>query len=56
MNEREQVRGEPNGKGEESATQSAAKALRERLRSVRSVTERRTLAGLARELRRMPAP
>jgi nitric oxide reductase NorD protein len=54
MNEREQERGEPKGKGEESATQSVAKAFRERLRSVRSVTERRTLAGLARELRRMP--
>jgi nitric oxide reductase NorD protein len=54
MNEREQVRGEQAKSGEESPAQSVAKAFSERLRSVRSVTERRTLAGLARELGRMP--
>jgi hypothetical protein len=52
MDEREQVPGAEEGKGEEA--QSVARAFRERLRAVRSVTERRTLAGLARELRRMP--
>jgi nitric oxide reductase NorD protein len=31
------------------------RTLRERLRSVRSVTERRTIAGLAREIRKLPA-
>src|SRR5215210_4352059 len=30
--------------------------LRERLRSVRSVSERRTIAGLAREIGKLPAP
>src|SRR2546423_769188 len=32
------------------------KALRERLRSVRSASERRTIAGLAREIGKLPAP
>ncbi|HEY0005995.1 MAG TPA: VWA domain-containing protein [Pyrinomonadaceae bacterium] len=34
--------------------QSLVRALRERLRSVKSVTERRTLAGLLREMRKLP--
>jgi hypothetical protein len=43
------------GAGEElSAQQRMERAFRERLRSVKSVTERRTLAGLARELGRLP--
>lgn len=37
-----------------SAQQPLEEAFRERLRSVKSVTERRTLAGLARELSRLP--
>src|SRR5438045_9240586 len=32
------------------------RALRERLRSVRSASERRTIAGLAREIGKLPAP
>jgi nitric oxide reductase NorD protein len=39
---------------ESSTAQPLEKAFRERLRSVKSVTERRTLAGLARELGRLP--
>jgi hypothetical protein len=39
---------------EASSTQPLESVFRERLRSVRSVTERRTLAGLWRELRKLP--
>ncbi|MBA3805599.1 MAG: hypothetical protein H0X14_07810, partial [Acidobacteria bacterium] len=39
---------------EESSAQGLEKAFRERLRSVKSVTERRNLAGLAREMGRLP--
>jgi nitric oxide reductase NorD protein len=39
----------------ESASEPLEKALRERLRSVRSATERRNLAGLAREIGKLPA-
>src|SRR5919206_1564377 len=46
--EREELR-------DEAATDAPLeKAFRERLRSVKSVTERRTLAGLARELGKLP--
>jgi hypothetical protein len=42
------------GGNEESSTQPLEKEFRDRLRSVKSVTERRTLAGLARELGKLP--
>jgi hypothetical protein len=56
MEERDrEVSGERDrGGGEESSAQSVERVFRERLRSVRSVTERRTLGGLARELGRLP--
>ena len=38
----------------DGAEQPIEKAFRERLRSVKSVTERRTLAGLAREIGKLP--
>jgi hypothetical protein len=39
---------------EEAGAEPLERALRERLRSVRSVTERRTIAGLAREIGKLP--
>src|ERR1043165_422571 len=39
----------------EGAGEPWEKALRERLRSVRSASERRTIAGLAREIGKLPA-
>lgn len=41
-------------KGERAADEPLEKALRERLRSVRSASERRTIAGLAREIGKLP--
>jgi hypothetical protein len=41
-------------KGESVADEPLEKALRERLRSVRSASERRTIAGLAREIGKLP--
>jgi hypothetical protein len=41
---------------DDSEGRSLEKALRERLRSVRDVGERRTIAGLAREIGKLPAP
>ncbi|HEX8143333.1 MAG TPA: VWA domain-containing protein [Pyrinomonadaceae bacterium] len=54
--DREQAAGsESRRSGDEpSAQKSIEHAFRERLQAVRSVTERRTLAGLARELGRLP--
>ncbi|HST50920.1 MAG TPA: VWA domain-containing protein [Pyrinomonadaceae bacterium] len=40
---------------EKDAAEPLEKALRERLRSVRSASERRTIAGLAREIGKLPA-
>jgi nitric oxide reductase NorD protein len=42
------------GQGSEQG-EPLERALRERLRSIRSATERRTIAGLAREIRKLPA-
>ncbi|HYE64602.1 MAG TPA: hypothetical protein VD966_03405, partial [Pyrinomonadaceae bacterium] len=42
------------GKKEEDSETRVERAFRERLRSVKSVTERRTIAGLARELGKLP--
>src|SRR5437763_142533 len=43
-------------KDERAEGEPLEKALRERLRSVRSASERRTIAGLAREIGKLPAP
>lgn len=56
MNETDRTRGPDTdgGRNEEASTQPLEKEFRERLRSVKSVTERRTIAGLARELGKLP--
>ncbi|MDQ3804029.1 MAG: hypothetical protein M3416_09395, partial [Acidobacteriota bacterium] len=41
--------------GEDDGAEPLEKTLRERLRSVRSPAERRTIAGLAREIGKLPA-
>src|SRR5205823_5842599 len=43
-------------KGERAEGEPLERALRERLRSVRSASERRTIARLAREIGKLPAP
>ncbi|HEV7377462.1 MAG TPA: VWA domain-containing protein [Pyrinomonadaceae bacterium] len=56
MNENENQFDEGVSEGEEtSASEPFESAFQERLRSVKSVTERRTIAGLARELGMLPA-
>jgi hypothetical protein len=56
MNENENQFDESVSAGEEtSASEPFESAFQERLRSVKSVTERRTIAGLARELGMLPA-
>jgi nitric oxide reductase NorD protein len=52
--ERTQGSDTDSGSNEEASTQPLEKEFRERLRSVKSVTERRTIAGLARELGKLP--
>ncbi|HEX8776380.1 MAG TPA: VWA domain-containing protein [Pyrinomonadaceae bacterium] len=52
--DRKQVADADAGGDAEPSAQSIEHAFRERLRAVKSVTERRTLAGLARELGRLP--
>src|SRR5215213_6599636 len=42
--------------GDDTEARPLEKELRERLRSVRSASERRTIAGLAREIGKLPAP
>src|ERR1041384_5117333 len=42
--------------GDDTAARPLERELRERLRSVRSASERRTIAGLAREIGKLPAP
>lgn len=42
--------------GDDAETRPLERELRERLRSVRSASERRTIAGLAREIGKLPAP
>lgn len=42
--------------GDDAEARPLEKQLRERLRSVRSASERRTIAGLAREIGKLPAP
>ncbi|MGB7921627.1 MAG: VWA domain-containing protein [Pyrinomonadaceae bacterium] len=56
MSEPERTRGSEtdSGRSEEASAQPLEKEFRERLRSVKSVTERRTIAGLARELGKLP--
>ncbi len=56
MDEHDRVKidAEPSDNEESSAQEGLEKAFRERLRSVKSVTERRNLAGLAREMGRVP--
>ena len=56
MNEsdRRQAAKTESSENEEASTQPLESVFRERLRSVKSVTERRTIAGLARELGQLP--
>ncbi len=55
MSERDDEGFEPKVEGREVAgAEPLEKALRERLRSVRSASERRTIAGLAREIGKLP--
>ena len=60
MNERTDKRGFESkvvaDEGDDAEPRPLERELRERLRSVRSASERRTIAGLAREIGKLPAP